>query len=1538
MYIGGFMKVFSKMCILITAFAFLMPVILSSCKEDPVPAIDLTVKSLNNGYPGDVSFATSATPAKKKWPINGYHLLVTSPDGTLKTLHAENGKFSNMIFSLPGAWKVELIVSDENGSSVETAKEILIKDPFEGFAFNMKAPALDEEQGVSEGVEFSLSQAYIDSRFHAFLSRIAFSVVDGEGNEIWGNELDLSVTEEIVFKDGLTMTDEGLMLCAVAYDKYNNSSVRIESKIFLNSKEQPIVGFEMYGQKPGADLASPDRFKVTKFDEAGHVTDEIIEFSNIWFNAKGSRSSGVDGDGTFINKVEYELYIVSGEGASESLNQVNVATMSAAEDEVSFELAASGLYELRMKVSNNVDLSAVRKIRFNATENKPSIQKVEVLNPGSTKIYEAVEYKVAIGARSRMPGMGALTKAVVTFDDDGTGRSVKYEVPVRTDRDLEFIWDAFIFDTSNASNTCTGSVVVKNVAGRESDPFPFSWSVWDNKPNIGMTVYPSVQIANFGQEFTVTSTPVLRDTKDSDLVFSVTQVKGAGVDMLTKAISVGEPEIIETENADYVQKKWTFTAEQFAEGDSSDINYLVSLVQRNESGYSEARKVFTATASQSFLTFDIRELKYYANQTVTIDAGWSRKNGNPLTEADFNNLKIKVDKGATGKAVYAPESSASNAAAWKGLIKYIGNGCFELTLGSADYYVVTMSEKTSGYNPDTVFRMVLVENKAPQIEEVKATAILDESGSAPIKPDEPGHVKKLKYKLEVFASIDGGDPIDFTWYFDKSPAFSEATPDRTPTDTDDRSVVEDVWLTPGEHTIYVVGHIRGKTSNKSRPYMKALTVGRLTGPTVSSAVEYTNSKQPEWSISKASDTSDQFRFQVASVGTAENDTKWSAPVSGMTSYIHDTALADGEWVLYVQERNSAEGRWSDSGYSKLTVDTVAPPVPVITVSPEYTVESSVSGDPRRTADGNASGVWSWAMPADSEAVSGYRYILQKGSPQEVSESITAPIIASELVGEGEEKSVLLSVAAKDLAGNWSSYAVSEIVIDRIAPDSPTGDTAEKWTNDRTLDFDWQVPEGCEALSGYRVVLKADEGTGSVSEIETADNVADAQWQSSTRPETPLTDYTLEVYAKDLVGNESFPLVLKRKLDTVIPEAPQELTLKEGAGIGNVGKAADSFEFTYNIPAGEDSVTYRCGWARQGSAIDSFDENGDAAAYTVTLTEDGYHTVEVRAVDRAGNIGKAATLDFYRDTTPPVITLQDLLSFNFGDVHKTKEQITAMATVSDPLDPNPVVTYEYPFAYIDTEYTYREVKEKDLMTVTAVDVLGNQTSKTIRIKVAAPTLAPWPAFSATQTTGNANLASGKAYYFSRGEVLRQYYKFLSGDIQHPATIDFETPRYDKIMLHDYSDTGYDNMMVAGVYDNMIHFISQRNAGTTRWVRFSGGTVVADPTLEGITHKLWKGVTYEASVTLQKSGSQSSVPGVSISLLSKGDNIVLGNALLAEGAMTATAAPLVATVVPTNNISGVKMEVSVSRTGEKDYAGTNLSAFNLTMKTWPGKNEQ
>lgn len=1531
------MKFFSKTCFLIAVFFYLMPVVFSSCKDDPVPTIDLTVKSLNNGYPGDVSFATSAAPAKKKWPINGYHLLVTAPDGVQKTVHAENGKFSNMLFALPGVWKVELIVSDENGSSVETAKEIQIKDPFEGFAFNMNAPALDEEQGVSEGVPFSLSKVYINSEFHAFLSRIAFSVVDGEGNEIWGDELDLSVNEEIIFNDGLTISEEGLMLRATAYDKYDNSSVQIESKLFLNSKESPIVGFEMYGQRPSADYVSPDRFKVTKFDEAGNVTDEIIEFSNVWFNAKSSRPSGVEGDGSFISGIEYELYIVADDGGNESLNQVNVATTSAPEDEVAFELASSGLYELKIKVNNSVDLSAVKKIRFEAKENKPSVYKVDVQNPGE-KIYEAVEYNILIDARSRMPGMGTLTKAVVTFDDDGTGRTVKYEIPIRSGQSPEFVWEAFIYDTSSTSNACSGSVVVKNVAGRESDPFPISWSVWDNKPNIGMTVYPSVQIANFNQEFTVTSTPVLRNIKDSDLIFSVTQVKGAGIDMKTQSVAVGAPEIIETEDPDYVCKKWTFTAEQFAADDFSDVNYLVSLVQRNESGYSEARKIFTATAAQSFLTFDIKELKYYANQTVTIEAGWSRKDGNPLSDTDFRNLKIKVDKGASGKEIYAQEASASNPSAWKNLIKYVGNGCFELILGSADYYVVTMSDASANYNPDSVYKMVLVENKAPQIEEVKAVAILDETGSAPINAEEPGHVKKLKYRFEVLASIDGGDPIDFTWYFDKSPASSEAFPDREPTDTDDRSVIDDVWLTPGEHTVYVVGHIRGKTSNKSRPYMKQLTVDRLTGPVVTSTVEYTNNKKPEWSISKAADTSDEFRFQIVSEGRAENDTKWSEPVVGMTSYVHDTDLADGDWVLYVQERNSKEGRWSDSGFAKLTVDTIAPPTPEINISDVYTVGSNIPGEPRRTADGQASGVWSWTMPVGSEAVSGYKYILQKGSAQEVSESITSPIIMEELVGEGEENKVTLSVAAKDLAGNWSEYAVSEIVIDRIAPDSPTGDITEKWTNDKTLDFDWAVPEGCEALSGYRVVLKTDDGTGTLSEVESDSEVTAPQWQSSARPDTPLTDYTLEVYAKDLVGNESFPLVLKRKLDTVIPEAPQALTLKDGDGIGNVGKAADSFEFSYDAPAGEDSVTYLCGWAKQGMGVTSFDDNGDSGGYAITLTEDGYHTVEVRAVDRAGNIGKAATLDFYRDTTPPVITLQDLLSYNFGDAHKTKAEITAMASVSDPLDPAPDVAYEYPFTYIDTEYTYREVKEKDLMKVTAVDILGNQTSKTIRIKVAAPTLAAWPAFSATQTTGEANLVSGKAYYFSKGAVLRQYYKVFSGDIQHPAEMDFDTPRYDKIMLHEYGDTNYNNMMVAGVYENMIHFVSQRKAGSTRWVRFSGGTVVADPTLEGITHKLWKGVTYKASVTLQKSGSQASVPGVSINLLSKEDNAVLGSASLAEGAMTATATPLVVTVEPTKNISGVKMEVSVTRSGENDYAGTNMTAFNLIIDSWPGKDEQ
>lgn len=437
------MKVVFKMCALTAVFILITPAFFTSCKEDPVPTIDLTVRSLNNGYPGDVSFATSAAPAKKKWPINGYHFPVTAPDGVQKTLHAENGKFSNMLFSLPGTWKVELIVSDENGSSVETAKEIQIKDPFYGFAFNMKAPALDEEQGISEGVPFSLSKAYIDSRFHAFLTRIAFSVADGEGNEVWGDELDLSVNDEIVFNDGLTISEEGLNLYATAYDRYDNASVRIESKLFLNSKESPIVGFEMYGQKPGADLDSPDRFKVTKFDDSGNVSDEIIEFSTVWFSAKGSSPSGVEGDGSVISGIEYELYIVADDGGSESLNQVNVATTSAAADEVSFELASAGLYELKIKVNNSVDLSAVKKVRFQAKENRPSVYKVDVQNPGE-KIYEAVEYNVLIDARSRMPGMGALTKAVVTFDDDGTGRSVKYEIPIRSGQSPEFVWEAFI--------------------------------------------------------------------------------------------------------------------------------------------------------------------------------------------------------------------------------------------------------------------------------------------------------------------------------------------------------------------------------------------------------------------------------------------------------------------------------------------------------------------------------------------------------------------------------------------------------------------------------------------------------------------------------------------------------------------------------------------------------------------------------------------------------------------------------------------------------------------------------------------------------------------------------------------------------------------------------------------------------------------------------------------------------------------------------------------------------------------------------------
>lgn len=1532
------MKFLVKMygLILSLSFGFLFLTALSACKEDPVPTVELTVKSLNNDYPGEVSFTTNATPGKKKWTINGYQLQVIAPDGTQKPVaHQETGKFPNMVFPQVGTWKVEVIVSDKNGSAVEATKELTIKDPFADFTFNKNAPALDEEQGVTEGVPFVLNKAYIDTKFHSFLDRIAFSVKNEEGAEVWGKELDLSVEDEITFNAGLS--GKGLVLCAVAYDKYNNASVQIESPIFLNSKQAPVVRFKMYAQRPGADIKNPDRFEVAQI-EAGTVTATVYEFSTVWFNASTAKPSGVEGDGSQIESIEYDLFVVDSSTGEDVLREVDVSTTYAAETEVAFELASAATYELRIKITNSVGYSSIGKVRIPAVENKPRISAVNLQKTGQF-IYEALAYNIDIEARSLMPGMGTLTKAVVTFGDDGTGKKIVYEVPIQEGQTPEFQWEAFIYDNSEESNICNGYAVVRNVAGRESDPFPFSWRIWDNRPNVSMNVSPIGQTIPFGSEITVTSSSVLK--MDSRLTFTVTQMK----DKQTKTIAdVTTSEIVDPNNSDYVQKQWKFTTTQFADNDDGDVTYLLSLVQINDSGRAVVQKVFTATNQQSFVTFDIVETKYYADKTITLDAGMSRKNGNQLTDEEFKRLKIKVKK-SSDSTDYVAEGSAIDSANWNGLIKYNSEGRFTLTLGAADYYSITLSGDSGEYNGCSIVnKTVLVENKAPKIQEVVAIPIRNESASRPIRADEPGHIKELKYKLEVRATIEDDDPIEFNWYIDNSPAYSEVKPDFKPSGSNNCVSVEGVWLTPGEHTVFVIGNIVGEASNASRPFRQTITVNELTAPRVVTPYEdssyFTNEQKPQWNTFKGDvSNTDQFRWQLLKEGVAETESGWSAPMSGdaMATFRPQSNLAEGNWVLYVQERNSKDGRWSNSGFAKVTVDITPPPAPVVAVNDMVTISNGVDGDPRRTADGKANKVWSWQPHAASEELSAYSYRFRNGDPwTEVFKSENQPAALEEdLVEEEQAKEVAIQVRAKDLAGNWSESVSSKIVIDRKAPISPTGDTTEEWTNNTALNFFWTKDSLSEKLKGYKVVLKKDDGaTGefeTVTEVEIAGE-DQLRWTSAPQNQTPLTVYQLEVYAVDLVGNESIPIVLTRKLDTVAPSAPQSLALTGGGGQNNAGKNTNEFSFTYAPPLDTNGIAgYICGYATQGIAI-NYNTPRATTDYSVTgITSDGYRTVGVKAVDLAGNIGAAATMDFYRDTMPPVITLKtDLLTFNFGDAKKSRDEIKAEAfdNATDVGHPAKAkVTFEYPFPYIDQEYTYREVKQVNLMKVIAVDGFGNTGSAMVKIRVNPPQEVAMPAVRSGSDKDTLN----DTYRLTFGSASLQYFQFPSN---RRVSIE-KNFNAGKIRLHDLSDTNYTDQFFAGHYEGCVHFVGHRGAGTTRYILFAGGTVMADPSKENVTCNLWKGVDYAASVAIYTSEGNTKKAGIKIKAIDTNGS-TLGTKEVAVNQLSSTKTDYQTTTwKKETNHSGVKIEVNVFKGAEEDHESTNLLDFKFVPVNWPGK---
>lgn len=173
--------------------------------------------------------------------------------------------------------------------------------------------------------------------------------------------------------------------------------------------------------------------------------------------------------------------------------------------------------------------------------------------------------------------------------------------------------------------------------------------------------------------------------------------------------------------------------------------------------------------------------------------------------------------------------------------------------------------------------------------------------------------------------------------------------------------------------------------------------------------------------------------------------------------------------------------------------------------------------------------------------------------------------------------------------------------------------------DDTPTFTWDpLPPSVAEVASYEVMIDTGDwvDVGDVTTFTVADDDALADGS-----------HTFKVRAVDQLANRSSSGSLDFIVDTTLPTTPSNIT-RTSADADNTP--------TFTWDAASDATS---GVASYQVRIDSgdFSDVGNVTTFTVADDDalaDGSHTFEVKAVDSAGNMGLAGSVDFSVDTTPP----------------------------------------------------------------------------------------------------------------------------------------------------------------------------------------------------------------------------------------------------------------------------------------------------------------
>ena len=174
-------------------------------------------------------------------------------------------------------------------------------------------------------------------------------------------------------------------------------------------------------------------------------------------------------------------------------------------------------------------------------------------------------------------------------------------------------------------------------------------------------------------------------------------------------------------------------------------------------------------------------------------------------------------------------------------------------------------------------------------------------------------------------------------------------------------------------------------------------------PTVSSDASATTHTLPTWTWTPGGGGNGTFRYQF---NTTDPDW-WTTTTAA--AWTPGSALADGTYTLYVQERDNA-GDWSEAGSYSVTVDTTPPNAPAVKAV------STVDGWP----------FWTWVGGGGGNGTFRYQLDSTSGAWTTTTGLSYAP---TEDLALGEH---VLYVRERDAAGNWSAMGSCSITLKAAA--------------------------------------------------------------------------------------------------------------------------------------------------------------------------------------------------------------------------------------------------------------------------------------------------------------------------------------------------------------------------------------------------------------------------------------------------------------------------------------------------------------------------